>query len=130
MNNFNEQSNNDRSSSSNKCLEDENIEAKGIEINFDFKPIILKKRDFSKIRLPVLYTKNSIKLSKYFTIQSQLNQNPNYDFSLSSSDLDEKPISPSMMKMAGRTMLHMTAGGAMKPCRSLIMKALKSFMII
>ena len=97
LNNFNEQSNNDRSSSSNKCLEDENIEAKGIEINFDFKPIILKKRDFSKIRLPVLYTKNSIKLSKYFTIQSQLNQNPNYDFSLSSSDIDEKPISPSMM---------------------------------
>ena len=97
LNNFNDQSNNDRSSSSNKCLEDENIEAKGIEIAFDFKPVIQKIRDFSKIRLPVMYTKNSIKLSKYFSIKTQLDQNPNYDFSLSSSDIDEKPISPSMM---------------------------------
>ena len=97
LNNFNDQSNNDRSSSSNKCLEDENIEAKGIEITFDFKPVIQKIRDFSKIRLPVMYTKNSIKLSKYFSIKTQLDQNPNYDFSLSSSDIDEKPISPSMM---------------------------------
>ena len=97
LNNYNDQSNNDRSSSSNKGLEDENLEAKGIEINSDFKPVIQKIRDFSKIRLPVMYTKNSIKLVKYFTIQSQLNQNPNYDFSLSSSDLDERPISPSML---------------------------------
>ena len=97
LNNYNDQSNNDRSSSSNKCLEDENIEAKGIEITFDFKPVIQKIRDFSKIRLPVMYTKNSIKLSKYFSIKTQLDQNPNYDFSLSSSDIDEKPISPSMM---------------------------------
>ena len=97
LNNYNEQSNNERSTSSNKGLEDENIEAKGIEINTDFKPVITKIRDFSKTRLPVLYTKTSIKLVKYFTIQSQLNQNPNYDFSLSCSDIDDRPVTPSML---------------------------------
>lgn len=97
LNNYNDQSNNDRSTSSNKGFEDENIEARGTEITTDFEPVILKIREFSKIRLPVLYTKNSIKLVKYFTIKSQLNQNPNYDFSLSSSDVGEKPIEPSML---------------------------------
>lgn len=97
LNNYNEQSNNERSTSSNKGLEDENIEAKGIELTSDFKPVIQKIREFSKIRLPVMYTKNSIKLSKYFTIQTQLNQNPNYDFSLSCSDIDDRPKTPSML---------------------------------
>ena len=99
--NYNEQNiniNNEKSTGSNKTIEDqENIETKGIEINSDLMPTIQKIRNFSKIRMPVTYTKDSVKMTRYFTIKSQLDKNPNYDFSLTCSDLNDKPIEPSML---------------------------------
>ena len=90
--------NNDKSTGSNKTLEDqENIETKGIEINTDLMPTIQKIRNFSKTRMPVIYSKNSVKMTKYFSIKSQLEKNPNYDYSLTCSDLNDKPIEPSML---------------------------------
>ena len=83
---------------SNKTGDDaENIELKGMEIYTDLVPTIQKIRNFTKTRLPVIYSTNSVKMQKYFKIKSQLDKNPNYDFSLSSSDLDEKPIDPSIL---------------------------------
>ena len=97
--NYNEQNiNNDKSTLSNKTIEDqENIETKGIEINSDLMPTIQKIRNFTKTRMPVIYTKDSVKMTRYFTIKSQLEKNPNYDFSLTCSDLNDKPIEPSML---------------------------------
>ena len=96
--NYNDQIiNNDKSIGSNKTEDLENIESKGIEINIDLMPTIQKIRNFSKTRMPVIYSKNSVKMTRYFNIKSQLEKNPNYDFSLTCSDLNDKPIEPSML---------------------------------
>ena len=97
--NYNEPAlNNDKSIGSNKTIDDqENIETKGIEISTDLVPTIQKIRNFTKTRMPVMYTRNSVKMTKYFNIKSQLEKNPNLDFSLTCSDIDDKPTEPSML---------------------------------
>ena len=98
LNNYNDQIiNNDKSIGSNKTEDQENMESKGIEISTDLMPTIQKIRNFSKTRMPVIYSKNSVKMVRYFSIKSQLEKNPNYDFSLTCSDLNDKPIEPSML---------------------------------
>lgn len=98
LNNYNEQIiNNDKSIGSNKTEDQENMESKGIEISTDLMPTIQKIRNFSKTRMPVIYSKNSVKMVRYFSIKSQLEKKPNYDFSLTCSDLNDKPIEPSIL---------------------------------
>ena len=71
LNNYNDQIiNNDKSIGSNKTEDQENMESKGIEISTDLMPTIQKIRNFSKTRMPVIYSKNSVKMIRYFSIKS------------------------------------------------------------